>query len=522
MGSITSPRTIVSNARIFTSEPNADELINGCLIIRDGKIDYVGDEAAEEVEFGGSLEKLDLIAYKTLDDIRAQIRQFAKDSPNAPRLMCKGWLQISVPGTAMASMLDDIDPRPIYVEAMDLHSMWLNTAALVESGIMATEVDPDGGKIHRDAEGRPSGLVEEGPLVTMIWPFLADALSKDEKHVLLQKAFEAYTAAGYTGVIDMAMDSSIWSAMELYRSQNETPFHIAAHWLVPYSDDTATIDKHLQKAIEMNGRYHPSTSPDFCIVGIKIIGDGTVDGCTAGLSEPYNTSTAQPPTPVDPIWPYAQLKRLVHAADAADLQIAIHAIGDKTINDAINALASLPPNPPYVRRHRIEHLELTSPSDARRLGELGIIASVQPVHSDPVLFRAWPTLIGPHRCKRAFAYKEFLDGGATLALGTDAPTAPHWPLRNLYNATTRKSALDLECKDTVNEEFRLGLADAVRGVTSGAAYSRRADGWTGRLKVGASADFVLVELGGWGGEEMIRGRVLETWFRGKRVYDSKA
>ena len=552
-GTVRSKATIISNARIFTSEPGSDELIhNGCVVVQDGRIQHVGSINDQEVatlrafpvveevdaqnriitpsfldshvhimQFGGSLEKLDLISLKNLEDIRTAIRKFAAERPTAPRLMCRGWLQSTLPGQAMAGMLDDLDPRPIYVEAMDLHSMWLNTAALKESGVMSAKTDPDGGKIHRDADGKPSGLIEEGALLQIVWPFLANALSMDEKQAHLEQAFTAYTQAGYTGIIDMAMDKQTWEALEIYRDAHDLPFHIAAHWLIPYSDSASSIVGHLTEAISMNERYHPTTSPTFCIIGIKIIGDGTVDGCTAGLSAPYGPSK----TLVHPIWPYSALERLVHAADAAHLQIAIHAIGDKAISDAIDAIASLPPQSADTplhqhRRHRIEHLELTSAEDAKRLGQIGITASVQPVHSDPVLFRAWDDLIGSHRCKRAFAYREFLDGGAKLALGTDAPTAPHWPLKNLYNATTRRSALEVESKETVNEEFKLRLADAVRGVSWGGAYSRRAESWCGSLKAGMRADFVVLGFDGdgWSGEQMLDGKVLETWFGGRRVW----
>ena len=101
--------------------------------------------------------------------------------------------------------------------------------------------------------------------------------------------------------------------------------------------------------------------------------------------------------------------------------------------NAVNALESVAA--PGLR-HRIEHLELSSPEDAERLGKLGITASVQAVHSDPAVLHAWPRLIGD-RCDQAFAYKKFLDYGAVLVLGTDAPTAPHTPWENLYVATTR-------------------------------------------------------------------------------------
>ncbi len=96
------------------------------------------------------------------------------------------------------------------------------------------------------------------------------------------------------------------------------------------------------------------------------------------------------------------------------LQVALHAIGDATIRMAIDVLSSCST---AELRPRIEHLELASREDAARLGAAGITASIQPVHADPAILRAWPRLLGSTRCGRAFAYREFADGGAVLALG---------------------------------------------------------------------------------------------------------
>lgn len=297
--------------------------------------------------------------------------------------------------------------------------------------------------------------------------------------------------------------------MNLYRRHNEIPFHIAAHWLVPFSDDQQAISCYVDRAIELHKQF---TEPDFCIAGIKLISDGVVDGCTAALWQPYTGKSS----PVDPIWPSDLLQDAVQRADSAGLQCAIHAIGDQAVHQAINVLAQV--GTPG-RRHRIEHLELTTAEDARRLGQLGITASVQPVHSDPVLFRAWPHLVGTDRCKRAFAYKEFLDGGAPLAMGTDAPTARHFPLPNLYNATTRRSAVEPETEEMVNPHFGLSMAEAATAATAGAAYARFADSWTGQLRSGLSADFVVVDMH-WTPESLLEGSVCQTWYRGKKVYDS--
>jgi len=170
-------------------------------------------------------------------------------------------------------------------------------------------------------------------------------------------------------------------------------------------------------------------------------------------------------------------------------------------------------------RHRIEHLELTSPGDGARLAAAGITASVQPAHADPSLLKEWPKLLGKDRCKRAFAYREFLDEGANLAIGSDTPTAPHRTLQNLYVATTRRSLREPENTRTVNPDFALSLSQAVSSATYGSAYSCFAESWTGSLAVSKKANFVVTKME-WDPLSLVQARVCETWFHGRKVFSS--
>lgn len=426
--------------------------------------------------FGASLSKINLDRCTNLDDIRTTIREAAEQRPDAARLFCRGWRQPATDGKALASMIDDIDSRPIFIDAEDLHSTWCNSAALRELNVQDTP-DPVGGKIHRDQGGNPSGLLSETAAVTIVWPHFLKQSSTDEKLEYIRSAIRAYNEAGYTGVIEMAMDGGIWNALKSLRDKEHLPIRLAAHWLVlPSSTDEENLAQ-VEQAIELHRQYNLSTSPDFRIAGIRVVCDGVVDACTAALSQPYIPNN----TTCEPLWSYSALERVLHKADAANLQCALHAIGDAAVTLAINALESLGTT---GRRHRIEHLELTRPEDAKRLGERGITASIQPVHSDPTILRVWPKLLGPQRCCRAFAYQDFLSHGAKLAIGTDAPTAPHLPFRNLYTATTRRSARNPGSKETVNEHFKLGLYDALSAATWGAVYSCFTEKITGSLEVG--------------------------------------
>ncbi|KAI2636807.1 amidohydrolase family protein [Xylaria nigripes] len=461
--------------------------------------------------FGRSLQRVGLEACKNLDDIRDTIKQFAAAHPSASRILAKGWMHSMTDGKALASMIDDLDPRPIFIDSKDLHSTWCNTAALNEMGVQDMP-NPEGGEIFRDGNGKASGLMSESAAVTIVWPHIARVAAMDENLAAIRRAIQAYNAAGYTGAVEMAMDENGWKALLAFRQQEFTPIRFAVHWLINPCKTEAENLAQVDRAIELNQQYNAETSPDCRVVGIKVIGDGIVDGCTAGMTEPYTSNGVS----CDPIWSLRDLGPVVKKADAAGLQCALHAIGDKTIKTAIDALEQ---NATPGRRHRIEHLELASPEDAARLGKLGITASIQPVHADPAILRAWPTLLGHSRCERAFAYTDFAKGGAVLAIGSDAPTAPHAPLTNIYTATTRRSAREPEFQDTVNPHFALKLAAAMAAGTEGSAHSCFADGWAGKLEAGRSADFAVMDMA-WDAEKLLQAKVVQTWFMGKKVFDA--
>lgn len=418
---------------------------------------------------------------------------------------------------ALASDLDDLDPRPIFISSKDLHSSWCNTAALKDLGIENTP-DPEGGEILRDVDGKATGLLSEAAAVSIVWPHLSKVVGRQDKLAQIREAIAVYNAAGYTGLLELATDEEIWSLLtELRQQEGQLAVRIACHWLIQPRKTTTEHIAQVDRAYELYKQFNIETSPDLRILGIKVIGDGVIDACTASLREPY----CEPGTNCDPIWPYETLLPVVKHADALGLQCALHAIGDNTVKTAVDVLSTLAPSAEESRardrRHRVEHLELTSPEDAKRLGELGITASIQPVHSDPAILRAWPTLIGAERCKRAFAYKEFADGGATLAIGTDAPTAHHLPLRNLYTGTTRRSAREENLTETLNDHFKLDLGQAFRAASASVAYSCFADKRLGTLEKGKLADFTIVDIA-WDATQLLKGRVDETWLGGRCVF----
>ncbi|EXJ57309.1 hypothetical protein A1O7_07656 [Cladophialophora yegresii CBS 114405] len=535
-------RTVFRNGRVFTGlQTESAYGRHSCMIVNDDKIEYVGKDTDREVEaaanegatildlgqktlapgfidshmhllmFGFSLQKISLEHCKSLSDIQATIRQAAKEYPSRPRLLCRGWMHFMTEGQALASDLEALDERnrPIFIDSKDLHSTWCNRAALEEMAVQDMP-DPPGGEVKRDEKGNPSGLMSEAAGIMFVWPHLARVASMEDKLTAVREAIRTYNAAGYTGMIEMAMDENGWEALLQLRSKEELSIRIAVYWLIAPSKTDEENFRQVDRAVELWKQYNLTSSPDLRIAGIKIIGDGVIDACTAALLEPYSSTGIS----IDPLWNADMLKKVVQRADAAGLQCALHAIGDATIKISIDALETVASS---GRRHRIEHLELTSPGDAKRLVDAGITASIQAVHADPAILRQWNNLLGAERRGRAFAYREFLDEGVRLALGTDAPTAPNLPLPNLYTATTRRSAREPDSEEVVNKHFALPLLNAFSASTQGAAHSVFLDKITGSLEAGMKADFVVLDME-WSPDRLLQAKVTQTWFNGKQVY----
>lgn len=202
---------------------------------------------------------------------------------------------------------------------------------------------------------------------------------------------------------------------------------------------------------------------------------------------------------------------------------------DNALDGIEAAVRSNGPRVEGARRHRIEHLELTRAASVPRLAQLGVIASIQPVHACPSVQGNWRAQLGgeedPHRrCTRAYAYSDFLQQGVKLALGTDAPTTAYSALENLYVAQTRKAPRDARLPPT-EPQWALPLLEAVQGATRGGAYACRAEDKVGRLEAGMYADFAILDVdvvAQGGGESLVTARVEETWIAGKRAWKRDA
>ncbi|MGM7774514.1 amidohydrolase [Arthrobacter sp. KNU-44] len=535
-------RTLYRNATIFTaSETGTAE----ALVVEGDRLAWVGDAAtaermagtdAEVIDLGGAfvlpgfidahthlllmgqgLQKIDLLDCVDLAGIQQRILSEREQAPHAERIFGRGWLYDQIPGgSPTCEMIDKVVADiPVYLDANDFHSMWVNSAALTELGITKETPDPMGGRIGRDTgTGEPNGMLHETAADRFARDTLAGVTTDAERDEALQRTFTSYLASGVTGGIDLAVDELELQALQrAYVAGGDTlPIRVVGHWFVNRTD---SVEENLRQVQDAEQLSRSVCSPWLRIAGIKIVIDGVIDDCTATMAKPYaDGSTAEP------MWDLEALIPVVTAADAAGLQIALHAIGDEASDIALAALEhAYRSNGARPRRHRIEHLETISNDNVQRLAQLGIIASMQPVHSDPAIQDNWRAMLGDDRVERGYPWAEFAEAGARLAFGTDAPTAPYSALANMYVATTRRSALDSSLPPNV-PALAVSLNDALTHATRDAAWSCGAENDLGRLETGLLADFTVLDTNPFtnGTESLLTTRVIRTVVGGNTAY----
>ncbi len=510
---MTTARRMFTGGRVFTSDP-ANPWAEAVVV--DGeRIVFVGDDAAAAAAAGDGAERIGvdgglvmpgfvdghvhvtltgssmLKAYLrdagSVEEIQRRVKAWADENPDEPRVLGTDWIHSVLPDNRPTKeMLDAVVPdRPVYLEAFDFHSCWVNSAALEELSIDDDTPDPVGGTIARDPEtGEATGHLLESASFELVQPLLA----KVDDHVrdgYVSTAFEAFARAGITTVVEMALEEEALESIARLRAAGKLTVRVVAHMIIWRKGNTAEELGLVKRAAELAREYRGDL---LRVGGVKIIADGSIDACTAALSQPYvNGSSA------DPIWDPEALEPVVEAADAAGLQIAVHAVGDQAIRNTVDAMErAMRINGTSGRRHRIEHLEYARGEDIERMGRLGITASMQPVHMDPAYLQNWIAMIGPQRANHGFAWPLHVAAGSVLAFGTDAPTTPHWSLPNMYIASTRRSPVD-DSLPAHRPDWALPLETAIVHGTRDSAWAAWLDHATGALRPGFAADIVVLD-----------------------------
>ncbi|HSF16909.1 MAG TPA: amidohydrolase [Vicinamibacteria bacterium] len=467
---------------------------------------------------GESLDRVDLFDAETVEEAQRAIREFAAARPDAPWILGRGWLYGTFPGSLPTKeQLDQAVPdRPALMECYDGHSVWINSRALALAGVTGETPDPPNGLIVRDFKGEPTGVLKESAqeLMNEVLP----APTREEKLELIKKGVRHALSLGVTSVQNAGMSPDEFALYAELERRGELLVRMYAALGAPpgFSEEEAARYEELLKE-------HPDT-PFLRTGAIKMYADGVIESRTAALLEPY----ANADSTGNPNYSVEDMNRIVEMMDKKGWQIFIHAIGDGGIRMALDAYeqaAEVNPAPARGRRHRIEHIEAVSVDDIPRFAKLGVIASMQPFHANPIpnVLEVWAVNLGPERASRAWAWKSIQDKGGRLAFGTDWPVVDIDPRPGIHTALTRRT-LEGKPEGGFVPGERLPLEDVLDAWTAGSAYASFEEERKGTLGPGMVADIVILskDLFALPVEEVRNFEVVTTLVDGKVVYSRDA
>jgi predicted amidohydrolase YtcJ len=415
------------------------------------------------------------------------------------------------PNVPSKELLDAVAPdTPVFVTRYDGHMGVANSLALRLAGIAAKTPDPTGGVIVRDAQGNPTGALKDAAM---------DAIDKAvppltyERRLMIVKQAMAYAASvGVTSVQHMNPDYEDIATYTELLQRGELTTRIYAAPLITQVDDQAKL-----------GIGRAFGGPFLRIGAVKAYADGSIGSKTAYFFEPFLTQDGNRGLLSDEMNPLSLMRDRMMKADAADLQLCTHAIGDAGISAILDLYADIvKAHGEADRRFRIEHAQHMAAKDFDRFAQLHVIASVQPYHAiDDGRFVE--SYIGHDRASRTYAFRTFLDHGVRLALGTDWEVAPLDAMQTIYAAVTR-ATLDGKNPRGWFPEQKLTVYEAVEAYTIGSAYAEFQEREKGSITPGKLADMVLLseDIFTIAPEKIRDVRVLMTVVGGKIVYESGA
>ncbi|MET9434953.1 amidohydrolase family protein [Streptomyces sp. NPDC006551] len=443
--------------------------------------------------FGGlELGACDLTGTTDVSEYRRRIAAYAAAHPERPWITGGGWSMESFPGgQPTRHLLDDLVPdRPVLLANRDHHGAWANTRALELAGVTASTPDPADGRIEREPDGTPSGMLQEGAveLVGRAAPRpteedLLDGLLRAQRllHSYGITAWQdallgaygghpdvspAYRAAALRGLLTARVNGSLWWDRDAGAEQ------------IPHLVE--------RRETLRSGRFRADT--------VKIMQDGIAENHTAAMSAPYKDSCGCATSNsglsfVDPV----ALRGYVTELDALGFQVHFHALGDRAVREALDAVeAARSANGPRGNRHHLAHLQVVHPADVPRFARLGAVANLQPLWAahEPQLDELTTPFLGGELADWQYPFGDLHRAGASLAAGSDWPVSSADPLEGIHVAVNRILP-DGDMPPFLPRQ-RLGLSTALTAYTSGSAYVNRLDD-TGLLRPGHLADLIVLD-----------------------------
>ena len=442
------------------------------------------DSHVHFLEGGLALDDVDLAGLTTLTAVTDKIRTFAAANRDAVWIVGRGWLYTPFPGgTPTKAQLDAaVSDRPALMHCYDGHSVWVNSKALALAGISKVTPDPPNGIIVRDASGEPTGHLKESA-VALVEQKLPPVTDSQRLAALRAAVGEAHRH----GITSIQNAGSSLDEVELYeRARSAGDLRVRAYLALSVSEATTEADLDRMDAVWKRLGDDATLKTG----AVKIFADGVIESRTAAMLAPYAGSTAAGTPNLSP----EALTRLVTMIDRRGWQIWIHAIGDRAIRmalDAIERASGQNPAPARGRRHRLEHIETIDAADIPRFGKLGVIASQQPMHvalgdmNSTTPGGPWPDNLGPDRYARAWAWKSIQNAGGRSTFGSDWPVAPLDAIQGIWLAVTRSGP-------PAAAPQRLDMRAAIDGYTRWPADASFEEQRKGTLAPGMLADLAVL------------------------------
>jgi predicted amidohydrolase YtcJ len=485
------------------------------------------DAHVHPVQAGVELLQCDLTGTADAADCLRRVAAYAAAHPDEPWIVGAGWSMEFFPGdTPTAAALDAVvADRPVVLSNRDHHGAWGNSRALELAGITAATPDPAGGRIERDEHGAPTGTLHEGAVNLL--DHVRPAISADLLRRGLLRAERELLALGITSWQDALIGSGLGmpDGYDTYLSTPLTARVVGALWW----DRTAGLDQ-LPGLIARRDAVTADPARLRMDV-VKIMVDGVAENFTAAISSPYLDGHGHPTDNSGiSFFPPDDLATFVTAIDAAGFGIHFHALGDRAVTEALDAVAAARAangrgaSDGHSRRHQLAHLQLVGESDVPRFAALDAVANLQPLWAchEPQLDELTLPFLEPTLIPRHYPFGDLARAGARLAAGSDWPVSSADPLAGIRVAVTRVEAgSDAQ---PLGPEQALDLATTFAAYTSGGAWVNDRETTTGRIAEGFRADLAVIDGDPFAGppEALDELHISSSWVDGVRVYDRQA
>jgi len=478
------------------------------------------DSHAHPVSGGAYVRSLSLDTFSNPQGWLQQIAEFAKQNPDAQVLFGYGFLASAFGENGPTSkMLDSVvSDRPVFLMDEGFHGGWGNTKAVELLGINKNTPDPAPGFSYykRDKNGQPSGYFLEGTASLAIDKL---AIITSESVALgTTDVIQIMNSYGITSVFDagaLDVDSMQVDVLNKITEQgNMSIRYIGSHMIASTEGmETAVEITTSKKAASQNEKYQISM--------LKIMNDGTVEGKTAGMNEDYQ---GEPGNRGETVFTQEQLNDLVKQASSKNIDIHIHALGERTITESLNAIEEARSNnSKSTSRYTICHVQVITDDDVKRFAELRVIAQSTPLWAS--FDEYGKAFVSDDQFHRYFRFNSLKEAGVKMSFGSDYPasgagTLGMSPIYNMEVGHTRQSVGKPNAAIQPNKSERLDIATLIKGYTLDGAYQLHLEDEIGSIAVGKKADFVLLDknLFEVAPYEIHKVEVLQTIMDGKTVY----